>query len=239
MFQQAFNQLEIAMHVEMVASMLHHDAMWITQCALAGTATKKCLDVLEAAFGREEPPSVRKELDEEPLDQPEAKDDDKTTTSTLSAALKCKAPLAPTTPQGKPKSITTKSQQGGPLIQNASCYYPTVADKEHPLHAGVEDKYISQRKSSSITKKAGYVCNYAQALKNEGKVVKDCDFFAPNHPQLSTHIRQHHLCIAITCYVCNRKWWAASTWCEHMQNTHKGLSKDDYYLKEGTDVEEL
>ena len=57
---QAFNQLEIATHIEMVASMLRRDATRIIKTVLAGTGTEKLTNVLEATFGEEEPPKLRK-----------------------------------------------------------------------------------------------------------------------------------------------------------------------------------
>ena len=61
---QALNQLEIATHVEMVASVLRHDAVKMIKTVLAGTATGRFTDVIEAAFSEDEPVELQKVLDE-------------------------------------------------------------------------------------------------------------------------------------------------------------------------------
>ena len=72
---QAFNQLEIATHIEMVASKLCRDATRIIKTVLAGTATEKLTNVLEAAFGEEEPPELRKAY-EEALEEEEEEEEE-------------------------------------------------------------------------------------------------------------------------------------------------------------------
>ena len=72
---QAFNQLEIATHIEMVASKLRRDATRIIKTVLAGTATEKLTNVLEAAFGEEEPPELRKAY-EEALEEEEEEEEE-------------------------------------------------------------------------------------------------------------------------------------------------------------------
>ena len=47
---QACNQLEIAAHIEMMATMLKRDVVAIMKVALAGTETSRFTDVMEAAF---------------------------------------------------------------------------------------------------------------------------------------------------------------------------------------------
>ena len=55
---QAFNQLEIATHVEMVVALLRHDAAHLIKTTLVGTATAKFMDIIEGVFAGDEPPSV-------------------------------------------------------------------------------------------------------------------------------------------------------------------------------------
>ena len=63
---QAFNQLEIATHVEMVASLLCHDAIRLIKTVLAGTVTAHFTDVIKGVFGEEEPAAVREAFEEAP-----------------------------------------------------------------------------------------------------------------------------------------------------------------------------
>ena len=87
-FFQACNQLEIATHIEMTASLLQHDANNIIKTALAGTQTKKFTDVMEAAFGGDDRPvsAPTDESEEEEEEEPEATAEPGT--STLSKTLK-------------------------------------------------------------------------------------------------------------------------------------------------------
>ena len=69
---------------------------------LAGTATQRFQDVMEAAFGGEEPPELRKafegEVEEEEVEEAEAEEEDQpgTSSATLSQAMKHKLPLSDT-----------------------------------------------------------------------------------------------------------------------------------------------
>ena len=50
---QTCNQLEIATHIELVASMLRRDAVKLMKAALVGTKTERFINVIEAAFVEE------------------------------------------------------------------------------------------------------------------------------------------------------------------------------------------
>ena len=73
-------------------------------------------------------------------------------------------------------------------------------------------------------------------MKADGKVVPDCEVISTTKGQLSTHVRQFHLGVAIGCYVCGKKWWSAVTWMDHMKKSHKDLGLDAYFMKEGMDA---
>ena len=95
---QACNQLELATHIEMTASLLHQDAITVIKTALAGTQTDHLVNILEAAFVGEEKSSL---LSSNPLGEEEEEEDKAleallsehskasgASTSTLSKALK-------------------------------------------------------------------------------------------------------------------------------------------------------
>ena len=71
---QACNQLELATHIEMTASLLHQDAIAVIKVALASTHTDRLVNVLEAAFIGEESKSAPQASD--PLGE-EEEDEDK------------------------------------------------------------------------------------------------------------------------------------------------------------------
>ena len=69
LYFQAFNQLEISCHVEKTALLLREDAVKVMKTALAGTATTKFIDVMEAVFGVDEEEAP--ELEPTPGDEEE------------------------------------------------------------------------------------------------------------------------------------------------------------------------
>ena len=76
-------------------------------------------------------------------------------------------------------------------------------------------------------------------MKERGNIVPDCKVFSSTKGQLSMHIRQKHLSVAMVCYVCNKRAWSSNTWFNHMKTQHPALDKNDYYVKEGVDIEQL
>ena len=219
----------------MSASLLRLDAVRIMKAALAGTATEKFISVIEAAFETTEekvPETQGEETEVQPEPEPELVE------PSTSRGHKRKA--APTSffPQQKKKTPSHPSKGICP-VGEATPYYPTVTDTDRFNHAGVDDKFISSRISSTITKDAGYRCCYSEVMKAEGKIVKDCPFISSAKLQLSTHIRQHHLGIAVACYVCGKQWWSAHTWFEHMKKVHSSLKSTDYFIREGISAEDM
>ena len=203
---QACNQLEIAAHIEMTATMLKRDALAIMKAALAGTETSRFTDVLEAAFVDDSklPQPADDPLFEEDNDndddellikEKEAPKQPQASTSTLSTTLKHKIP-ATEEPSAKKGGICS--------LADAELCYPSVSDKERYLHCGVNGKFISDRISSHTSKAAGYSCKYSEVYKEEGKIVSPCKWFSTTKAQLSTHLRQVHLRIAVTCFICRK-----------------------------------
>ena len=204
------------MHVEMVASILSRDAAHLIKTVLAGTATKQFTDVIEGVFGPEEPAEVREAFEEVPAKEEEEEDVDLGTeeviasTSTSTGTKRKRTTNVPSSAKRRPAHPT----RGGVCsLDSAKVYFPSTSDAGVHLHAGVDSKYISSRKSSAHTTAAGYGCLYSQVAKSEGQIVPNCDVISTTKAQLSTHIRQHHLGIAIGCYICsgNKRWWSAGT----------------------------
>ena len=207
----------------MSASLLHLHAIRLMKSVLAGTETKKLQDVLEAAFGSDEE-------DDEDIPPEEEKEEPST-----SSGVKKKFPQ----PQGSSKwKASHPSKAGICALTDASVYFPTISDASTSyLHAGVDSVFYSSRKSSQAMKSAGYECNYSITKNAEGVSTPDCTFFSTTKGQLSTHIRQHHLGLAIGCFICPTKcWWSASAWMEHMKKPHSELGQDAFFVKEGADV---
>ena len=228
---QVFNQLEIATHVEMVASLLRRDFCRIIKTVLAGTTTSRFTDVIKSAFGGEEAADVREAYEE----ACEEEDDDEEGTEPMeleastSEGAKRKQSSAP------PKCKLPRTE--GCSLEDATVYYPTLSDEGNHLHAAVDPQYISSRKSSSHMAAAG--CLFSVVTKSQGKIVSDCDRISTTKGQLSTHIRKDHLSVAIGCYICRRKWWSAATWMEHMHKTHSDVGANAYFIKEGVEVPEF
>ena len=227
----------------MVASMLRRDVARLMKAVLAGTKTKRFTDIIEAAFVGDEvklQPDTEKELPKEVEEEEEEEGgeaSEQPSTSTLSKAMKRKAP-APTN-TGSEKARALGKRTGCCELRDATPLYPTIADKDRYLHTGVEEAFFSARKCSAVGKEAGYVCQWSTVMKERGNIVQDCEVFSSTKGQLSTHIRQMHLGVAMVCYVCNKKAWSGNTWFNHMKSQHPTLAKNDYFVKEGVDVEQL
>ena len=146
---QSLNQLEIAMHIKKTAITMHLDAVRTIKCALAGTATSKFTDVLEAVFGidEEEVPDFEEEEDEpdvvpeEGLTTKEIAESATPTASTSSGTgAKCKAASAPS---GHPKRKASKPVKAGICkLEDATVFYPS--NKNNYLHTGIPQEYISK-----------------------------------------------------------------------------------------------
>ena len=223
----ACNQLELATHIEMSASLLRLNAIRLMKGVLAGTKTKKLQDVLEAAFceqGVEGDDYIPDEEEEEEEAEQEA---------STSTGVKHKAPPTPT---------AKCSKVGICALSDAVIHYPTTSEAQSSayLHAGVDPRFFSSHKSSAKTNIAGYKCQFAAIKREEGLDISDCTLFSTTKSQLSTHIRQHHLGVAIGCYICpTKRRWSGSSWMEHMKKCHHDLQSDCFFVKEGANLQEL
>ena len=192
---------------------------------LAGTETKKLQDVLEVAFGSDED-------DDEDIPTEEEKEE-----ASTSSGVKRKT----SQPQGSSKwKASHPTKAGICALTDPTVYYPTTLDASTSyLHAGVDYAFYLSQESSQVMKSAGYKCNYFVSKKAEGVSTPDCTSFSTMTGQLSIHIRQHHLGLAMKYFICPGKcWWSASAWMEHMKKAHSELGQDAYFVKEGADVVE-
>ena len=221
----------------MMASLLHKDALAVIKTALAGTQTEHLINILEAAFVGDEA-KIGTVVEGDTLDEEEVEDEDleqimenleeTPSTSTLSKALRHKVP--PHTEEGKRKAPSHPSKDGVFTLKDVTPLFPTTAHHRKHLHVGIDPRFISTHLSSKHSPKAGYCCMFSTVNKSEGKLVADCEFFSITKAQLSTHIRQHHVGVAVACFVCNCCWWSASSWFSHMEKAHGNLKEADYFI---------
>ena len=214
----------------MSASLLHLNAIHLMKGVLVGTETKKLQDVLEAAFCEEDAKDDDFILDKEEETE-ETKPEEEASTST---GVKRKAP--------PPTSASKCSKAGICALSDATVHYPTTGEAQSSayLHTSVDPKFYSSHKSSAKTKSVGYECQFAAVKREEGLNISDCTLFSTTKSQLSTHIQQHHLGVAIGCYICpTKRWWSSASWMEHMKKCHPDLKSDCFFVKEGADLKEL
>ena len=216
------------------------DSIRTLKSALAGTATSKFMDVMEAVFGVEE--EFAPELEEEDPDETEGKvpAEDVITKGaeggpepSTSKGVKCKASgsAASKRKQSKP------TKAGVCLLEDATPLFPF--DAKGYLHTGVPSKYISKREGSKYSQTAVYICEYAKAEQAKGNDVPDCEVMCQQKAQVSSHIRQFHLGNCIACYLCNHKWWSATEWCKHMKEVHSTLSEDAWFVTQGDPSQQI
>ena len=238
---QACNQLEIATYVEERSIRIRRDALQTLKVGLAGTATTKLLDVLEAAFG------VPEAEDEVPDIQPTPAETEEilppsafvpkaaeTSGQASTSGLKCKFK---TDISGAPKHKSAKPSKSGPVaLADATPFYPTAQQKANYLHIGVDPLYIGQREGSQFTKLVVYQCFYARRCRERGEHPEECDVLTQNKAQMSTHIRKFHLGICIACYICPERWWSSLEWKKHMKDKHSNLPEESWYIQDTADV---
>ena len=169
----------------MVASLLRRDACRIIKTALAGTAMSRFTNVVEGAFGGDEPDIIREAYEEAPEDDDDIEEVDEPeepeASSSSSKGTKRKQSVASS---AKRKITRTEACS----LENSKVYYPTVKDEGNHLHAAVDPQYISSRKSSHHTTAASYGCLFSVVAKSQGKVVLDCEKISTTKGQLSMHI---------------------------------------------------
>ena len=242
MFLQACNQLEIATYVEERAIRMRRDALQTLKASLAGTATTRILDVLEAAFGVAEAEDEVPEIQPTPAETSEsipgsayvAKDE--TSLPSTRSKRKAKDQLS-----GASKRKSTVPAKSGPIsIDDAVPFFPTVSQKANYLHIGVDPTYIGQREGSQFSKIVIYQCYYARRQRELGKNPTECSEITQNKGQMSTHIRRFHLGHCIACFICpDKRWWSSLEWKKHMKEKHSDLPEESWYLQETAALDDI
>ena len=220
---------------------MRRDALQTLKAGLAGIATTKLLDILEAAFG------VAEAKDEIPDIQPTpAKAEEvlppsafvpkaaETSGQLSTSGLKHKAK---TDISDASKCKSAKPSKSGPVaLADATPFYPTAKEKANYLHIGVDPHYISQREGRQFTKLVVYQCFYACRCCERGENPAECDVLTQNKAQMSTHIRKFHLGICVACYICPERWWSSLEWKKHMKDKHSNLPKESWYIQDTADI---
>ena len=217
------------------------DALQTLKAGLAGTATTKLLDILEATFGVAEaedevpdiqptpaeaeevlPPSAFVPKAAETLGQP----------STSGLKHKAKTDIS-----GASKRKSAKPSKSGPVaLADATPFYPTAKEKATYLHIGVHPHYIGQREGSQFTKLVVYQCFYTRHCYERGKNPAECDVLTQNKAQMSTHIHKFHLGICVACYICPERWWSSLEWKKYMKDKHSNLPEESWYIQDTADI---
>ena len=238
---QSLNQLEIAAHIERTVINMRIDSIRTLKSALAGTATSKLTDVLEAVFGvpeeftpeveEEEPDEVEEDL---PAEGAVPKSSEVEAGPSTSKGIKRKAPVTKTTSKRK-QSKPTKA--GVCKLEDAAPLYPS--QEKGYLHTGVPAEYVSKREGSRYTGSAVYICEYSKAQQARGNPVPDCDVTCQQKAQVSSHIHQFHLGNCICCYLRAHWWWSATEWCGHMIKEHSNIPENTWYVAPGDPTQQL
>ena len=216
------------------------DSICTLKSALAGTATSKFMDVMEAVFRVEE--EFAPKLEEEEPNKTEGevpaegvitKDAEGGPEPSTSKGVKRKAngSAASRRKQRKP------TKAGVCLLEDATPLF--LSDAKGYLHTGVPSEYISKHEGSKYSQTAVYICEYAKAEQAKGNDVPDCEVMCQQKAQVSSHIRQFHLGNCIACYLCNHKWWLATEWHKHMKEVHSALSEDAWFVTQGDSSQQI
>ena len=222
---------------------MRRDALQTLKASLAGTATTRILDVLEAAFGVAEAEDEIPEIQPTPTEAAEENlpvsafvaKDDTVAPSTSGRKRKAKDQLS-----GASKRKSSVPAKSGPIpIEDATPFFPTVAQRANYLHISVDPTYIGQREGSQFSKLVIYQCLYARRRRELGETPAECNEITQNKGQMSTHIRRFHLGNCIACFICpDKRWWSSLEWKKHMKEKHENLPEDSWYIKDTATLEE-
>ena len=114
---------------------------------------------MEAAFGGNESLDIQNMYEEVPDEEETNLTEEESETPSTSKGGKRKQTSLSSQKAAK------SSKSGIFSLKNAEVYYPTAADEGTHLHAGVDPKYLSSRKSSLHTTGAGYGCLFSNVCK--------------------------------------------------------------------------
>ena len=165
------------------------DSICTLKSALAGMATSKFTDVMEAVFGVEE--EFAPELEEE---EPDEANEEVPAEGVITKGAE--AGPEPSTSKGVKRktssSAASKCKQIKPtkagvcLLEDATPLFPS--DAKGYLHTGVPAEYISKCEGSKYSQTAVYICEYAKAEQAKGNDVPDCEVMCQQKAQVSSHI---------------------------------------------------
>ena len=220
---------------------MRRDALQTLKAGLAGTATTKLLDILEAAFGVAEAEGEVPDIQPTPAEAEEVLPPSafvpkaaKTLGQPSTSGLKCKAK---TDISGASKRKSAKPSKLGPVaLADATPFYPTAKEKATYLHIGVDPHYIGQHEGSQFTKLVVYQCFYARRCCERGENPAECDVLTQNKARMSTHIRKFHPGICVACYICPEQWWSSLEWKKHMKDKHSNLPEESWYIQDTADI---
>ena len=216
------------------------DSIRTLKSALAGTATSKFTDFIEAVFGVDE--EFAPELEEEEPDEAEGE------IPAEGAVTKgAEGGSEPSTSKGVKHKATgsaaSKRKQSKPTKAGVCLLEDTTplfsSDAKGYLHTGVSSEYISKHDGSKYSQTAVNTCEYAKAEQAKGNDVPDCEVMCQQKAQVSSHIRQFHLGNCIACYLCNHKWWSATEWRKHMKEVHSAFSEDAWFVAQGDPSQQI
>ena len=223
---------------------MRRDALQTLKASMAGTATTRILDVLEAAFGVAEAEDEVPEIQPTPTETDEAipdsafiaKDDTSTPSTSGRAKRKAKGQMS-----GASKCKNTVPAKSGPVpIEDATPFFLTAAQKANYLHIGVDPSYIGQREGSQFSKLVIYQCFYARRRRELGESPAECNEITQNKSQMSTHICRFHLGNCIACFICpDKRWWSSLEWKKHMKEKHADLPEDSWYIQDTATLEDV
>ena len=217
---------------------MRRDALQTLKASLAGTATTRILDVLEAAFG------VAEAEDEVPEIQPtptEAEEENIPTSAFVAKDTALKPSTSGRTKRkakdqlsGASKRKSSVPAKSGPVpLKDATPFFPTAAQRANYLHIGVDLSYIGQREGSQFSKLVIYQCFYARRCRELGESPAECNEITQNKSQMSTHIRRFHLGNCIASFICpDKRWWSSLEWKKHMKEKHHDLPEDSWYIQD-------
>ena len=67
----------------------------------------------------------------------------------------------------------------------------------------------------------------------------ECDVICQNKSQVSSHIRQLHLGMCISWYVCGHRLLSKTEWRKHMKEKHAALPEESWFVGQGFDPSSL
>ena len=153
------------------------DSIRTIKCALAGTATSKFTNVLEAVFrvDEENPPKFEEEEDEPDVIPEEAFTTKETVegesisdpVASTSVEIGAKRKASASVPTIKSKHKSSKPVKGGVCaLQDTTVFY--LFDPNTYLNTGVPSEYISKQEGSEYKHTAVYMCDYSK-VENAGE----------------------------------------------------------------------